>query len=136
LLRFGVSARKEAELAEKMAQFGIREEDLIERFVRSRGPGGQNVNKVATGVYLKHLPTGIEVKVTRERSQALNRFLARRILTEKVAAQILKIETEREREIARIRRQKRRRSRRAKEKVLRLKHHIAEKKELRKPPDD
>jgi protein subunit release factor B len=136
LLRFGVSAKKESELAEKMAQYGIREEDLIERFVRSRGPGGQNVNKVATGVYLKHLPTGIEVKVTRERSQALNRFLARRILTEKVAAQILKIETEREREIARIRRQKRRRSRRAKEKVLRLKHLIAEKKELRKPPDD
>ncbi|MCR4423318.1 MAG: peptide chain release factor-like protein [candidate division WOR-3 bacterium] len=136
MLRFGVSAKKESELAEKMAQYGIREEDLIERFVRSRGPGGQNVNKVATGVYLKHLPTGIEVKVTRERSQALNRFLARRILTEKVAAQILKIETEREREIARIRRQKRRRSRRAKEKVLRLKHLIAEKKELRKPPDD
>lgn len=134
--RFGVSAKKEAELAEKMARLGIREEDLIERFVRSRGPGGQNVNKVATGVYLKHLPSGIEVKVTKERSQALNRFWARRILAEKVAAQILKIETEREREIARIRRQKRRRSRRAKEKILRLKHLVAEKKELRQPPGE
>ncbi|NPV13579.1 peptide chain release factor-like protein [candidate division WOR-3 bacterium] len=119
-----------------MARLGIREEDLIERFVRSRGPGGQNVNKVATGVYLKHLPSGIEVKVTKERSQALNRFWARRILAEKVAAQILKIETEREREIARIRRQKRRRSRRAKEKILRLKHLVAEKKELRQPPGE
>ncbi|MGQ9677938.1 MAG: peptide chain release factor family protein [bacterium] len=118
-----------------MTRLGVREADLIERFVRSRGPGGQNVNKVSTGVYLKHVPTGIEVKVTKERSQALNRFFARRILVEKIAAQILKIETEREREIARIRRQKRRRSRRAKEKVLQLKRMVGEKKDFRKPPD-
>lgn len=135
MLRFGVNAKKEAELATEMARLGIREEDLVERFVRSRGPGGQNVNKVSTGVYLKHIPTGIEVKVTKERSQALNRFFARRFLIEKIAAQILKIETEREREIARLRRQKRRRSRRAKEKVLRLKRIVAEKKEFRNPPD-
>lgn len=135
MLRFGVNAKKEAELAAEMARLGIREEDLVERFVRSRGPGGQNVNKVSTGVYLKHIPTGIEVKVTKERSQALNRFFARRFLVEKIAARILKIVTEREREIARVRRQKRRRSRRAKEKVLRLKRIVAEKKELRKPPD-
>lgn len=119
-----------------MKQLGIREEDIVERFIRSSGPGGQNVNKVATGVYLKHIPTGIEVKVSRERSQVLNRFLARRLLLEKIEMQILKVKTEREQEIARIRRQKRRRSKRAKEKVLRLKRMIAEKKELRQKPEE
>lgn len=119
-----------------MARCGVKEKDLIERFIRSAGPGGQNVNKVETGVYLRHIPTGIEVKVTRERSQALNRFLARRLLAEKIEAQILKIKTEREKEILKIRRQKRRRSKRTKEKLLRLKHLIAEKKRRRQTPEE
>ncbi len=119
-----------------MARLGIREEDIEERFIRSGGPGGQNVNKVATGVYLKHIPSGIEVKVTKERSQALNRFRARRILVEKIAAQVLREQTEREKEIARMRRQKRKRSRRAKEKMLRLKKLVGEKKELRRTPQE
>lgn len=131
-----MSPKKEAELRERMARYGVREQDLEEKFIRSSGPGGQNVNKVATGVYLKHLPTGIEVKVTKERSQALNRFLARRILVEKIAAAVYKEETERQQKIARLRRQKRKRSRRAKEKVLRLKRRVGEIKELRKPPDE
>ncbi|MEO0005582.1 MAG: peptide chain release factor-like protein [candidate division WOR-3 bacterium] len=135
-MRFGVSEKKEAELTARMARLGILEKDLVERFIRSSGPGGQNVNKVETGVYLKHIPTGVEVKVTKERSQALNRFLARRLLAEKIEAQILKIKTEREREILKIRRQKRKRSKRAKEKVLQLKRLIGEKKELRKPPEE
>lgn len=135
-MRFGVSEKKEAELTARMVRLGILEKDLVERFIRSSGPGGQNVNKVETGVYLKHIPTGIEVKVTKERSQALNRFLARRLLAEKVEAQILKIKTEREREILKIRRQKRKRSKRAKEKVLQLKRLIGEKKEMRKPPEE
>lgn len=135
-MRFGVSEKKEAELTARMARLGILEKDLVERFIRSSGPGGQNVNKVETGVYLKHIPTGVEVKVTKERSQALNRFLARRLLAEKIEAQILKIKTEREKEILKIRRQKRKRSKRAKEKVLQLKRLIGEKKELRKPPEE
>ncbi len=135
-MRFGVSLKKETQLLERMARLGIREEDIEERFIRSGGPGGQNVNKVATGVYLKHIPSGIEVKVTKERSQALNRFRARRILVEKIAAQVLREQTEREKEIARMRRQKRKRSRRAKEKMLRLKKLVGEKKELRRTPQE
>jgi protein subunit release factor B len=63
-----------------MEALGIKEEDIEERFIRSSGKGGQKVNKASTCVYLKHIPTGIEVKYMRERSQALNRFLARREL--------------------------------------------------------
>ncbi|MGQ9707890.1 MAG: peptide chain release factor family protein [bacterium] len=135
-MRFGVSEKKEAELTVRMARLGVKEGDLIERFIRSPGPGGQNVNKVETGVYLKHIPTGIEVKVSRERSQALNRFLARRLLVEKIEVQLLKVKTEREKEAAKTRHQKRRRSRRTKEKLLRLKRLVAEKKWLRQPPEE
>lgn len=135
-MRFGVSIEKERELEARLARLGIREDDIVERFIRSSGPGGQNVNKVATGVYLKHLPTGIEVKVTQERSQALNRFLARRLLAEKIEAQILKRRTEEQERIARLRKQKRKRSKRAQEKVLRLKRLRAEKKLLRQPPEE
>ena len=61
-----------------MAALGIREEDLEEKFIRSSGKGGQHVNKTSTCVWLKHLPSGIEVKCMEERSQSINRFLARR----------------------------------------------------------
>lgn len=118
-----------------MARFGIRESDLEEKFVRSSGAGGQNVNKVATCVWLKHGPTGIEVKCMRERSQAINRYLARRLLCEKVERQILGKRSEEQQRREKIRRQKRRRSRRAKEKMLRNKHFQSGKKELRKKVD-
>lgn len=129
--RFGVSPEKEKQLMERMARWGVREADLDEKFVRSSGAGGQNVNKVATCVWLKHRPSGIEVKCMRERSQAMNRYLARRILVDKIERLILgKLSAEEQRR-EKIRRQKRRRSRRAKEKMLREKHLQAEKKALR-----
>jgi len=71
-------------LEKKMAALGVREEDIVESFIRSSGPGGQNVNKTSTCVYLKHLPTGLEVKCQRQRSQMLNRNLARHILLSKI----------------------------------------------------
>jgi peptide chain release factor len=118
--------------AERLQKMGVKKSDVVEKFIRSGGPGGQNVNKLATCVYLKHLPTGLEIKFSRERSQALNRFLAWRLLTEKLEAQILKVKTERQKEISKIRRQKKRRSRKAKEKVLQQKKRQSAKKQLRR----
>lgn len=114
-----------------MERLGIRESDLVEKFVRSAGHGGQNVNKTATCVYLKHLPTGIEVKVQQERSQVLNRFLARRILANRIEQMILGKQSEEEQKREKIRRQKRRRTRRAKEKMLEAKKLQSLKKHLR-----
>ncbi len=136
--KFSVSPEKESTLRQRFADLGIDENDIIERFVRSGGHGGQNVNKVSTCVYLKHTPSGIEVKCQKERSQALNRFIARRILADKIETMMLGKESRELKEQERIRRQKRRRSRRAKEKVLHLKHHTAEKKKARsfRPDED
>ena len=131
MAKFGVSPEKEQALAERMEKLGIREEDILEKFIRSGGHGGQNVNKVATCVYLKHLPSGVEVKCQQERSQALNRFLARRILADKIETAILGKQSEEEQRIAKIRRQKRKRSKRAKDKMLADKRHVGKKKKSR-----
>ncbi|MFA6079381.1 MAG: peptide chain release factor-like protein [Candidatus Omnitrophota bacterium] len=128
----GVNYRKNNALRQKMDRFGIKECDLVERFIRSPGPGGQNVNKVSSGVYLKHLPSGIEVKCSHERSQALNRFRARRSLADKIETLTLGSLSEERRRIEKIRRQKRKRSKRAKEKVLAAKKIHSEKKEMRR----
>ena len=126
-----VSSEKEKLLQHRMQTLGIREQDLEEQFVRSSGAGGQNVNKVSSCVVLYHRPSGIRVKCQQERSQALNRFLARRILVDKIEAKFKGIQAAEEQKIARIRRQKRKRSRRAKLKLLADKRHLAEKKSRR-----
>ena len=126
-----VSAGKEKPLLERMRALGVREEDIEEQFVRSSGAGGQKVNKTSTCVVLHHRPTGIRVKCQRERSQALNRFLARRILLDKIEAKLRGAESAEQQEIARIRRQKRKRSRRAKLKLVADKRHQGDKKSSR-----
>ena len=133
---FGASSDKEAALAARLAVLGVKPDDLVEKFVRAGGPGGQNVNKTSTAVYIKHLPTGIEVKMQRERSQALNRFLARRALADKLEARLRGEQSAEAARVAKLRRQKRRRSRRAREKVLAAKSKQAEKKARRAAPTD
>ncbi len=129
---FSVSLEKEDQLAQRMAALGVREADLEETFVRSGGHGGQNVNKTATCVMLHHRPSGLQVKCQATRQQGLNRFLARRLLLDKLEA-LRKGHAEAERaRVEKIRRQKRRRSRRAKERMLADKFHHAAKKEFRR----
>lgn len=114
-----------------MQRLGVKESELEESFVRSSGPGGQNVNKVSTCVVLRHRISGIEVRCQQERSQALNRFLARRILLKKIEDRKLGELSAKAQHIAKIRRQKRKRSKRSKEKLLRLKQLRSAKKQSR-----
>lgn len=125
---------KYQKLAKRMQELGIQETEIFEKFILGSGKGGQKINKTASCVYLKHLPTGIEVKVQRSRSQEENRFFARRLLCEKLAEKLFKEECTKAKEAAKIRRQKKRRSRRQKEKMLQDKKIHSEKKGLRKAP--
>lgn len=126
-----VSGEKEAALRERFAALGIREEDVDEQFVRSGGPGGQNVNKTSTCVVLLHRPSGLRVRCQETRSQAMNRFLARRRLADAVERRLRGAVAAEKAETEKIRRQKRRRSRRAKAKMLEDKARHSAKKELR-----
>jgi protein subunit release factor B len=131
MVDFLVSLKKQEELNKVFKKYEIKESDIEEKFVRSPGKGGQNVNKVSTAVYLKYLPLGIDVKCHKERTQGLNRFFARRLLAKKIEEKILGNMSKKQQEIERIRRQKRRRSKRAKEKILKDKKLMSCKKENR-----
>ncbi|HEY8924186.1 MAG TPA: peptide chain release factor-like protein [Polyangia bacterium] len=122
-------------VAARLEALGIREEDLEESFIHAGGKGGQNVNKVATCVVLIHRPSGTAVKCQRERTQGQNRLVARALLAEKIETARAGRASARAQEAARIQRQKRRRSRRAKQKMLADKHARAETKVLRRKID-
>jgi peptide chain release factor len=130
-MELNVASPEQKRLSERMQRLGVREEDIEEQFVRSSGAGGQKVNKTSSCVMLHHRPTGIRVKCQRERSQARNRLVARRILLDKVEANLRRAESAEQQELARIRRQKRKRSRRATLKILADKRHQSEKKSFR-----
>ena len=129
--KFPVSNSKEVELLQRMASLAINENDLIENFIRGSGAGGQKINKTSSTVQLIHKPSGIEVRCQRERSQALNRFFARRELCDKLEGLLLREKSRKQMAIEKIRRQKRRRSRKAKEKMLKDKHQRGKMKTLR-----
>ena len=126
-----ISQEKDTALRERMERLGVREEEFRETFIRSSGPGGQKVNKTSSCVYLVHLPTGLSVKCQQERSQALNRFLARRLLLDRIERLRTGLVSAERMRTEKIRRQKRRRSRRAQQKTLEAKHLQSEKKTLR-----
>ena len=115
----------------RLRDLGLRREDLVEKFIRSAGKGGQNVNKTSTCVYLKHLPTGIEVKCQQERSQAMNRIAALGLLAQKIAQAALQVKQARKQAQEKERRRKRPRPARLKERILETKKKVAEKKRLR-----
>ena len=132
--RFPVSSEKAAALESRLQALGIREQDLDEKFVHSGGKGGQNVNKVATCVVLSHGPSGTQIKCQKARTQGLNRYLARQLLADRIESATLGARAEREQEASKVRRQKRRRSRRARIKMLADKRAVSKKKALRAPP--
>ncbi len=129
---FNVSPEKESALISRMAQLGIREADIEEKFVRGSGAGGQKINKTSSCVYLLHKPTGIEIKCQRERSQTLNRFFARRELCDRIEEEREGERSARQQAFEKIRRQKRRRSRRQRQRMLDDKHKHSEKKSARR----
>ncbi|MBE9536779.1 MAG: peptide chain release factor-like protein [Proteobacteria bacterium] len=112
---FAVSEEKNRWLRRKMEELGVDEKEFEEKFIRASGRGGQKLNKTSSSVYLKHIPTGLEVKCMKERSQSLNRFLARRELLERIEVLSGK-KTKADMKLDKIRKQKAKRKKRTKEK--------------------
>ena len=130
-----VKPTKQAALSKRMRRLHVTEEEFEEKFIRASGHGGQKINKTSVCVFLRHAPTGLSVKCAKERSQALNRFLARRLLLDKIEKREKGFVLKERQRIEKIRRQKRKRSKRAKEKILDAKRRQSEKKRLRSRVD-
>ncbi len=112
-----ISPEKVNELKLRMQNLNILEKDIIEKFILSGKKGGQKANKSHNAVYLKHIPTGIEVKCNQTRERELNRFLARRLLCEKIE-ELLYGTSERLKKIEKIRKQKAKKKKRQKSKMF------------------
>jgi len=128
-----ISQTRRDQLASFMKKMGVKEDDLVEKFVLGSGKGGQKLNKTSSCVYLKHETSGIEIKCQRSRSRELNRYYARKELCERLEEIELGAASRHRQEIEKIRRQKKRRTRKQKEKMLQEKHKQSEKKRQRAP---
>ncbi|WP_412757761.1 peptide chain release factor family protein [Legionella bozemanae] len=129
-----INKEKRDKLTDFMVQLHIREDDLIEKFIVGSGKGGQKLHKTASTVYLKHIPSGLEIKCQESRSREDNRYFARIRLCEKLHAIVSEEKTKEQQKIEKLKRQKKRRSRRAKQKILEEKSRQSEIKVLRKKP--
>jgi protein subunit release factor B len=129
-----ISSEKMADLSQRMGSLGINEADLVEKFVRGSGAGGQKINKTSSCVFLKHQPTGVCIKCQMDRSREMNRYLARRELCE----QFEKIRdgkaVAKTQAIEKMRRKNRPRSRRSKQRSVADKRIQSQKKSMRRPP--
>ena len=130
-----VSEEKIRALKKKMEDLDIKEKDIKEKFILGSGPGGQKIQKSHSCVYIKHLPTNIEVKCQQDRMRETNRYFARKLLCEEIERRRYKEKSEKEKEIAKKRKQKKRRSRKAQKKIIEGKRQLSQKKMLRKPID-
>ena len=130
-----VSEEKNRALARRMTELGIAEADLEESFIKGSGSGGQKINKTSSAVQILHVPSGMEVKCQRDRSQAMNRYFARRELCDRIEEREKGIKSAKQQEREKIRRQKRRRSRKQKARMLDEKKKQGEKKDRRRRVD-
>lgn len=127
-----LSKSKNEKLLLQMEALNIQEKDILEKFIKGSGKGGQKVNKTSSTVYIKHIPTGIELKCSQTRSQTLNRYYARKELCRALEYKHNKAASKKQKEIEKIRRQKKKRSKRAKEKILENKNKRSKLKNSRK----
>lgn len=130
-----ISKNKIAAIEKRLQELGIKDEDLLEEFIKGSGSGGQKINKTNSCVQLTHGPTGIVVKCQKTRSREQNRFFARRLLVDKLEEQVLGAKSEKAKKIHKLRVQKRKRSKRAKEKVLEAKRQRSSLKKARQKPE-
>ncbi len=127
-----ISAEKQRQLIERMRHLGVHEDDLVEKFVGGSGPGGQKINRTASRVYLKHLPSGIEVQCQAGRSQTFNRHQARILLCEHLEERARRKRMEKQRLRAKERFRKRKRSKAQKKRLRAEKTKHSEKKQRRR----
>lgn len=133
-MSYTVTPEKQSALEARMAALGVTEEDLLEKFVRGTGAGGQKINKTSSCVFLKHLPSGVAIKCQMDRSREMNRFLARRELCDQLEAIKEGRTVAKTQAIEKLRRQNRKRSKRSKQRSVADKRKLSTKKNLRKPP--
>lgn len=129
-----ITSEKTAALEQRMLALRVTEGDLLEKFVRGSGAGGQKINKTSNCVFLKHLPTGVCIKCQMDRSREMNRFLARRELCEQLEAIREGTAVAKTQAIEKMRRTNRPRSRNSKKRSVADKRNLSQKKSMRRSP--